>query len=278
MTIGERIREIRKANGLSQEEFGKIFHVTRQAVSNWETGKNYPDMELIVEISKRFGVSLDDFIKEDDTFIRKTDEVRREVSKLRKVMRFLAVIVALLIVVGGASVAMLISASRPTDDADRVLTDADIYAYVDLKGSVHSRAITRTYRVGEYDGFSDGKKASIIDETKGGVEGDIPAVVLDRETAATIALQDMYHNDIPDVTVKKVTVEIYNLDLDKKASGEIGYTVDHGKVVINLTDLSGKIRGDQCAVCTFELRYAVGNEAYVTVTSINVFAHEPDAR
>ena len=278
MTIGERIREIRKANGLSQEEFGKIFHVTRQAVSNWETGKNYPDMELIVAISKRFGVSLDDFIKEDETFIRKTDEVRREVSKLRKVMRFLAVIVALLIVVGGASVAMLISASRPTDDADRVLTDADIYAYVDLKGSVHSRAITRTYRVGEYDGFSDGKKASIIDETKGGVEGDIPAVVLDRETAATIALQDMYHNDIPDVTVKKVTVEIYNLDLDKKASGEIGYTVDHGKVVINLTDLSGKIRGDQCAVCTFELRYAVGNEAYVTVTSINVFAHEPDAR
>ena len=278
MTIGERIREIRKANGLSQEEFGKIFHVTRQAVSNWETGKNYPDMELIVAISKRFGVSLDDFIKEDETFIRKTDEVRREVSKLRKVMRFLAVIVALLIVVGGASVAMLISASRPTDDANRVLTDADIYAYVDLKGSVHSRAITRTYRAGEYDGFSDGKKASIIDETKGGVEGDIPAVVLDRETAATIVLQDMYHNDIPDVTVKKVTVEIYNLDLDKKASGEIGYTVDHGKCVIDLTDLSGKIHGDQCAVCTFELKYAVGNEEYVTVTSINIFAHEPDTR
>ena len=43
MDIGQKILEIRKAEGLSQTEFAEKFHVTRQTVSNWEHGKNYPD-------------------------------------------------------------------------------------------------------------------------------------------------------------------------------------------------------------------------------------------
>ena len=40
--IGNQILNIRKENQLTQEEFGKLFHVTRQTVSNWENGKSYP--------------------------------------------------------------------------------------------------------------------------------------------------------------------------------------------------------------------------------------------
>ena len=40
MNIGNRILNIRKENQLTQEEFGKLFHVTRQTVSNWENGNN----------------------------------------------------------------------------------------------------------------------------------------------------------------------------------------------------------------------------------------------
>ena len=45
MNIGTQILKIRKEKALTQEEFGKIFHVTRQTVSNWENEKRFTIME-----------------------------------------------------------------------------------------------------------------------------------------------------------------------------------------------------------------------------------------
>ena len=45
MNIGTQILKIRKEKALTQEEFGKIFHVTRQTVSNWENEKRFTFME-----------------------------------------------------------------------------------------------------------------------------------------------------------------------------------------------------------------------------------------
>ena len=56
---------IYRENQLTQEEFGKLFHVTRQTVSNWENGKSYPDLQILVSISNQFDVSLDTLLKED---------------------------------------------------------------------------------------------------------------------------------------------------------------------------------------------------------------------
>ncbi|MFR6240525.1 MAG: helix-turn-helix transcriptional regulator [Mediterraneibacter faecis] len=39
---------------LTQEEFGKLFHVTRQTVSNWENEKSYPDLQILVSMSNQF--------------------------------------------------------------------------------------------------------------------------------------------------------------------------------------------------------------------------------
>ncbi len=54
MNIGNQILNIRKENQLTQEEFGKLFHVTRQTVSNWENGKSYPDLQILVSMSNQF--------------------------------------------------------------------------------------------------------------------------------------------------------------------------------------------------------------------------------
>ena len=53
MNIENQILNIRKENQLTQEEFGKLFHVTRQTVSNWENGKSYPDLQVLVDISNQ---------------------------------------------------------------------------------------------------------------------------------------------------------------------------------------------------------------------------------
>ena len=52
MNIGTQILKIRKEKGLTQEEFGKIFHVTRQTVSNWENEKSYPDLQILIDNGK----------------------------------------------------------------------------------------------------------------------------------------------------------------------------------------------------------------------------------
>ena len=59
MNIGNQILNIRKEKQLTQEEFGRLFHVTRQTVSNWENGKSYPDLQILVSMSNQFDISLD---------------------------------------------------------------------------------------------------------------------------------------------------------------------------------------------------------------------------
>ena len=64
MEVGKRIAEIRKENRMSQEQFGQLFHVTRQTVSNWENAKSYPDLQTLVKISELFEITMDELLKE----------------------------------------------------------------------------------------------------------------------------------------------------------------------------------------------------------------------
>lgn len=64
--IGKRISELRKSFGLNQEELAEKLNVTFQAVSKWETGASYPDIELLSLISECFHVSVDYLLKGND--------------------------------------------------------------------------------------------------------------------------------------------------------------------------------------------------------------------
>ena len=60
--FGKLIKEIRKKNNLTQKDLADKYHVTYQAVSKWENGKNMPDVTILKEISNDFNVSLDDLM------------------------------------------------------------------------------------------------------------------------------------------------------------------------------------------------------------------------
>ena len=76
MNIGTKIIEIRKQKNMTQEDFAKIFHVTRQTVSNWENEKSYPDLQTLVQISNEFNVSLDTMLKENMNMVKKIDNYK----------------------------------------------------------------------------------------------------------------------------------------------------------------------------------------------------------
>ena len=59
MSVGKRIAEVRKKQGLTQEHLADILGTTRQAVSKWESDKTNPDLDYIIHISQCFAVSTD---------------------------------------------------------------------------------------------------------------------------------------------------------------------------------------------------------------------------
>lgn len=59
MTFSEKLKDIRKRFGLSQEDLAEIMNVSRQAITKWETEGGLPDITNLQELSKIFGVTID---------------------------------------------------------------------------------------------------------------------------------------------------------------------------------------------------------------------------
>ncbi len=83
MEVGAQIKKYRSNMGISQEELAEKVYVSRQTVSNWETGKNYPDIHSVLLLSSVFNVSLDQLIK-GDVEIMKKEIKETEIKKLNK--------------------------------------------------------------------------------------------------------------------------------------------------------------------------------------------------
>ena len=62
MEFNEKLQELRKNKGLTQEELAEVLYVSRTAISKWESGRGYPNIESLKEISKFFDVSIDDLL------------------------------------------------------------------------------------------------------------------------------------------------------------------------------------------------------------------------
>lgn len=65
MEFSEKLQELRKQKGLTQEELAKLLYVSRTAISKWESGRGYPNIDSLKAISKFFSVSLDELLSSD---------------------------------------------------------------------------------------------------------------------------------------------------------------------------------------------------------------------
>lgn len=65
MTFSEHIKQLRTEHNLTQEEVAQKLHVTRQTISNWENGNNYPDLDTLTAISKLYDISVDELLDGD---------------------------------------------------------------------------------------------------------------------------------------------------------------------------------------------------------------------
>ncbi|MBR3523174.1 MAG: helix-turn-helix transcriptional regulator [Bacilli bacterium] len=95
MEIGKKIMDLRKKNGLSQEELAEKVGVARQTISKWELGETSPDLKQAKELSKIFNASLDELVNNDikDILVEKTSNTEKLAGLILKLIKFIVVFI-----------------------------------------------------------------------------------------------------------------------------------------------------------------------------------------
>ena len=81
MKFSENLKRIRKENNLSQEQLAEKVGVSRQAVSKWESGAAYPEMDKVLLICKIFNYNIDELLNEN---VKEVDETKQSKINLNK--------------------------------------------------------------------------------------------------------------------------------------------------------------------------------------------------
>lgn len=66
MELGEKLKQLRKEKGLTQEELASLLYVSRTAVSKWESDKGCPNIDSLKQLSKLYGISVDSLLSGDE--------------------------------------------------------------------------------------------------------------------------------------------------------------------------------------------------------------------
>jgi len=104
MIFSEKLKAERMKKGWTQDELAEKLFVSRQSVSKWEKGLNYPSIETLLKISDLFDISLDELLKSDEELTKKVIKESKQLAhpKLKFFfdVLFLAALVLLLIKIG----------------------------------------------------------------------------------------------------------------------------------------------------------------------------------
>ncbi len=164
MEVGKHIREERERMGLSQEGLAREVFVSRQTVSNWETGKTYPDVQSLLLLSNLFAVTVDSLVKGDVEAMEKNIEnYELERFKIKASMGLALSLIA----VGGVMQAMLAARGELTTSPLRFIALLMLVAGVAV--SFVAERIERRYNIEtlqEVQAFLDGKEPDQIERDR----------------------------------------------------------------------------------------------------------------
>ena len=82
MEFHEKLHELRKNRGLTQEDLAEKLYVSRTAISKWESGRGYPSIDSLKEISRFFSVTIDELICSEEIMIAAKDEKENSMRRL----------------------------------------------------------------------------------------------------------------------------------------------------------------------------------------------------
>jgi transcriptional regulator with XRE-family HTH domain len=77
MEFNEKLQQLRKQKGLTQEDLAELLFISRTAISKWESGRGLPNIDSLKAISKVFGITIDELLSTDD-IIQAAEEEKKE--------------------------------------------------------------------------------------------------------------------------------------------------------------------------------------------------------
>lgn len=83
MNFNQKLQELRNAKGLTQDELAQKLFVSRTAVSKWESGRGYPNIDYLKAISEFFGVTVDQLISDDQLLTIAEENTRQKECHIR---------------------------------------------------------------------------------------------------------------------------------------------------------------------------------------------------
>ena len=86
MEFNEKLQELRKQRGLTQEELANSLYVSRTAVSKWESGRGYPSIDSLKVIAKFFGITIDKLLSGDELLSIAEEDNRQNGKSLRDLL------------------------------------------------------------------------------------------------------------------------------------------------------------------------------------------------
>ena len=78
-----KLQELRKQKGYTQEQLAEKLHVSRTAVSKWESGRGYPNLESLKAISKLFSITVDELLSGEELMEAASEEQKEKVDRIR---------------------------------------------------------------------------------------------------------------------------------------------------------------------------------------------------
>lgn len=97
MELGAQIKKFRTEMAISQDELAEKVFVSRQSISNWETGKTYPDIKSLLLLSNVFSVSLDQLVKGDIETMKKEIDAQELVNFQKDSVIYTVLFIAMLV-------------------------------------------------------------------------------------------------------------------------------------------------------------------------------------
>ena len=86
MEFNEKLQELRKQKNLTQEELAQKLYVTRTAVSKWESGRGYPNIDSLKAISKFFCITVDDLLSGEELLVVAQEDQNEKQSRLHSLV------------------------------------------------------------------------------------------------------------------------------------------------------------------------------------------------
>ena len=86
MEFHEKLQELRKQKGLTQEELAESLYVSRTAISKWESGRGYPNIDSLKAISKFFSVTIDELLSGEEVLTIAEEDQKQKEAHLRDVV------------------------------------------------------------------------------------------------------------------------------------------------------------------------------------------------